>query len=123
MFKPAGKTALVLAGGGSLGADRLVVLPTGFACALPAPPSGAAAQGLHALTLLIAHQIVRDLVQLAGTIEVFTVPSPCPVATSPVDFSQTENLIARSAAQTRTWLASGGLQRPEVPKALLAHSH
>lgn len=106
-----------------LGADRVVVLPTGFACALPAPPSGAAARGFHALTLLIAHQMVRDLAQLAGTIEVFTVPSLCPLATSPFDFSQTEDLIARSAAQTRTWLASGGLQRPQVPEALFAHSH
>src|SRR5262245_29008870 len=36
----------------SLGATRLVVLPTGYGCALDAPPRGALASALHALTLL-----------------------------------------------------------------------
>ena len=34
-----------------LGARRLVVLPTGYACALETPPRGAIACALHALTL------------------------------------------------------------------------
>jgi NTE family protein len=37
------------------GARRLIVLPTGYACALEKPPIGAVANALHALTLLIAH--------------------------------------------------------------------
>lgn len=36
------------------GAKRLIVLPTGHACANQAPPIGALANALHALTLLIA---------------------------------------------------------------------
>jgi len=106
-----------------LGATRIVVLPTGFACALSAPPNGAVARGMHALTLLVAHQMVRDLAQLAGTIEVFTAPSLCPLAVSPFDFSQTDTLIARAASRTRDWLSSGGLSRQQIPDALRAHSH
>src|SRR3954454_19357751 len=40
------------------GAKRLIILPTGHACATQAPPVGAVASALHALTLLIARQLV-----------------------------------------------------------------
>ncbi|MFX9969593.1 patatin-like phospholipase family protein, partial [Acinetobacter baumannii] len=43
------------------GARRLIVLPTGHACANDAPPVGAVANALHALTLLIARQLVNEL--------------------------------------------------------------
>ncbi len=45
----------------SLGARRLIVLPTGFACAPERPPSGAIASALHAITLLTASQLVAEL--------------------------------------------------------------
>lgn len=106
-----------------LGAQRLIVLPTGFACALHEPPSGPVASGFHALTLLIAHQMARDLARLVGEVEVHTVPSLCPLAVSPFDFSQTDELIARAAAGTREWLAEGGLEREQIPGALFPHSH
>jgi NTE family protein len=106
-----------------LGATRIVVLPTGFACTLDAAPRGPLARGFHALTLLIAHQMVRDLAELAGKVDVFTVPSLCPLAVSPFDFSQTDALIRRSAGHTRQWLESGGLTRQEIPGELMAHSH
>jgi NTE family protein len=106
-----------------LGADRIIVLPTGFACALGAPPSGAVARGFHALTLLITHQMVRDLAQLTGTVEVFTAPNLCPLSVSPFDFSQAETLITRAASRTREWLSSGGLSRQQIPESLLAHTH
>lgn len=107
----------------AIGATRLIVLPTGFACALPGPPPGAIARGLHALTLLVAHQMIRDLDHLAGAVEIHTVPSLCPLTVSPFDFSQTEALIARAADTTRQWLEQGGLTRQEVPAALRAHRH
>lgn len=106
-----------------LGATRLIVLPTGFACALHGPPPGAIARGLHALTLLVAHQMVRDLDLLAGTVDIHTVPTLCPLDVSPFDFSQTEALIARAADHTCEWLEQGGLTRQEVPAALRAHRH
>jgi NTE family protein len=47
------------------GARRLIILPTGHACANQAPPVGAVANALHALTLLIARQLVNELETLA----------------------------------------------------------
>ena len=108
-----------------LGATRIVVLPTGFACALSGPQTGVIAHGLHAITLLVAHQLVRDLRQVhaKGAVEVLTVPTLCPLDVSPYDFSQSAFLIKRTAALTREWLAGGGLSRPDVPASLQAHRH
>jgi NTE family protein len=106
-----------------LGATRIVALPTGFACAIHEPPKGMVARALHAITLLIAHQMVRDLTELAGKVDVFTVPSLCPLDASPYDFSRADELIERAAENTRQWIKAGGLARPEIPNSLLPHSH
>ena len=45
----------------ALGAQRLIILPTGYACALELSPTGAVANALHALTLLIARQLLSEL--------------------------------------------------------------
>jgi len=47
-----------------LGADRIVVLPTGFACGLARAPTGAIAKALHSLNLLVARQLYK---RVAGT--------------------------------------------------------
>jgi NTE family protein len=107
----------------ALGATRIIVLPTGFACTLQAPPEGAIARALHAITLLIAHQIVRDLKELAQRVEVVVVPNLCPLSVSPYDFSGAAHLIERAAASTRQWLADGGLERSGVVASLLPHTH
>ncbi|MGC2713315.1 MAG: patatin-like phospholipase family protein, partial [Pseudolabrys sp.] len=49
------------------GAQRLIILPTGYACALAKPPAGAVASALHALTLLIARQMLSELKELDGS--------------------------------------------------------
>jgi NTE family protein len=116
-----GNTPIITAA--ELGASRLIVLPTGFACAPKTMPRGAVGRGFHALTLLIAHQMVSDLAQLAGTVDVFTVPSLCPLDVSPFDFHHTDELIARSEGHTLHWLDSGGLTRQEIPGELIAHDH
>ncbi len=105
----------------ALGATRLVVLPTGFACALEAPPATAIASAFHALTLLVARQLVRDLEQLSGLVEVTTVPPLCPLAVSPYDFSRAHELIERAALSTHRWLESGGLAQQRIPGALRPH--
>jgi len=104
-----------------LGASRLIVLPTGYACALKAPPATALGNALHALNLLIARQLVRDLEELSGKVEVITVPPLCPIAVSPYDFSRAGELIGRAAESTRRWLKSGGLSRQRIPGALRPH--
>lgn len=106
-----------------LGATRIIVLPTGFACDLHEPPKGAIARVLHAITLLIANQIVRDLKELAGKVDISIVPSLCPLDVSPYDFSSAAQLIERAADNTRTWIGGGGLSRPDIPDSLLPHLH
>ncbi|MGH8034165.1 MAG: patatin-like phospholipase family protein, partial [Lysobacterales bacterium] len=80
----------------ALGASRLIVLPTGYACALTEPPASAIASALHALNMLIAHQLVQDLELLADRFDVLTVPPLCPLAASAYDFSRARELIERA---------------------------
>ncbi len=94
-----------------------------LACALHEPPMGAIARALHAITLLIAHQMVRDLRELGGKVDVFTVPNLCPLNVSPYDFSRADQLIEQAAEHTRKWIEGGGLSRPEIPNSLLPHTH
>jgi NTE family protein len=107
----------------ALGAKRLIVLPTGYACALQAPPVGAFANALHALTLLIARQLISELEGLDPGVEYFVLPPLCPLKGSPYDFSQTDTLISRAVESTDAWLAGGGLQRPNTHAQLGLHKH
>ena len=107
----------------ALGAQRLIVLPTGYICARPTPPAGAIANALHALTLLIARQLINELESLDSGIDFFVVPPLCPLTGSPYDFSQTSVLIARARDSTSAWLDNGGLERPRVLTQLALHKH
>lgn len=106
-----------------LGANRLIVLPTGFACALQAPPRGTIASALHALTLLIARQLVAEIEALAADVDYAIVPSLCPLDGSAYDFSRTAALIGAAETGTRAWIAAGGLERRQIPDELRAHHH
>ena len=105
------------------GARRLIVLPTGHACANEAPPVGAVANALHALTLLIARQLVNELENLGPHIEYYVVPPLCPLVGSPYDFSRTAEHIERAALATDAWLAQDGLNKREIPHELQPHDH
>ena len=99
----------------------MIVLPTGFACAPTTPPIGAIDSAFHALNLLVARQLVRDLEALDGRVEVATVPPLCPLCESAYDFSSAHDLIERAALSTRAWLAQGGLAQHHIPAALRPH--
>jgi NTE family protein len=106
------------------GARRLIILPTGYACALSKPPAGAVASALHALTLLIARQMLSELKELDGSsIEYFVLPPLCPLTGSPYDFSQTGALIDRAVKSTDAWIADGGFEKPNVHAQLGIHTH
>lgn len=105
------------------GARRLIILPTGYACASDKPPVGAVANALHALTLLIARQMVSDLEELPADIEYFVVPPLCPLLGSPYDFSLTSEHIERSIRSTDEWLAHNGLEKKRIPGELRTHGH
>ena len=106
-----------------LGASRIVVLPTGYACALKEPPKAAIARALHAITLLIEWQLIRDLERLADNIQVCIVPTLCPLDVSPYDFSASRYLVQRAADIARKWVDRGGLSRRSRPEELQAHHH
>ena len=105
------------------GARRLIIMPTGHACANDAPPVGALANALHALTLLISRQLVSELENLGPEIEYFVVPPLCPLVGSPYDFSRTAEHIERARLATDDWLAKGGLDQREIPQELRPHDH
>jgi NTE family protein len=105
------------------GARRLIVLPTGHACAAAAPPVGAVANALHALTLLISRQLVSELEGLGPGVEYFVVPPLCPLVGSPYDFTRTADHIARAIETTDAWLAQSSLQQSNIPDEMRPHDH
>ena len=105
------------------GARRLIILPTGHACATDAPPVGAVANALHALTLLIARQLVSELENLDPAIHYYVVPPLCPLVGSPYDFTKTAEHIERAVKTTDEWLSQGGLEESTIPGELRPHSH
>ncbi|WDD90442.1 patatin-like phospholipase family protein (plasmid) [Burkholderia sp. FERM BP-3421] len=105
------------------GATRIVVLPAGFACALHKPPASAIAQAMHALTLVIARQLVRDLAFYETRADIFVVPPLCPLDVSPYDYTRCRALIELAAERTRAWLGDGGFERTCIPGALHEHTH
>lgn len=117
----AANTPLRLAAG--LGATRIVVLPTGYACALQGPPKGVVAKALHAITLLIAWQLMHELETMPPEVQVQVAPTLCPLEVSPYDFSASRRLIERARRSTRDWIAAGGLERQARARELAAHHH
>jgi NTE family protein len=106
-----------------LGATRLIVLPTGFACALREAPTGAAARAMHGISQLVSRQLVNDVERYADKAEICVVPSLCPLDVSPYDFSACASLVDQSEANTKAWIAAGGLHTAGAPESLLEHTH
>ena len=106
-----------------LGAERLIVLPAGFACALPRPPTRPLGRAMHAITLLGARQLRHDFDRYAPTTAIYIVPPLCPVGHSAYDYSHGAELVERARRSTRDWLAAGGLTRRDFPGELEPHAH
>ncbi|CAB3960371.1 MULTISPECIES: patatin-like phospholipase family protein [Burkholderia] len=107
----------------ALGVKRIVVLPAGFACALRVPPRSPIAHATHALTLVIARQLVRDLALYAARAQIHVVPPLCPLDVSSYDYSQCAQLIDKAAERTRAWIDAGGLAECAIPGELREHDH
>jgi len=88
----------------ALGADRIYVLPAGYACALDSPPRGALAMALHAISLLTHRRLIADIERHADDAQLVVLPSPCPLRTQPVDFGHADELIARALTDGRAFL-------------------
>jgi NTE family protein len=107
----------------ALGARRLIVLPTGFACAPERAPSGAIASALHAITLLTASQLIAELERIREPTEYHILPTACPLGITPFDFARTPELIDQAYRKTLGWIADGGLEKSIIPDALRPHWH
>jgi NTE family protein len=103
------------------GADVVYVLPTGYACALPAAPASAIGMAMHAVTVAIQQRLVSDVRALASTVTLRVAPPLCPLAVSPIDFRHTGELIARGREATRGWLDAGAAG--DQARHLALHSH
>lgn len=109
-----------------LGATKIYVLPTGITCELPAPPRGAVAMLVHAITLLVNQRLADDIERFSHKAELTVLPPPCPLDVLPSDFSQADQLIERGYE-----LASAALDHPDpagywTPRSLermQPHSH
>ena len=105
------------------GAERIIVLPTGFSCDIPRPPSSSLAMAMHGLGLLIARQLIADIELFAGRVPLRVVPPLCPLETTAVDFSTAGDLIERAAESTRAWMDHGGLEKLAIPDHMRPHAH
>ncbi len=94
-----------------LGADTVYVLPTGYACALPRPPSGAVGMALHALTIMLQRQLIHDVERNQDRAQVHVMPPLCPLSVFPGDFRHSMELMDRAREATRRHLAHPGRDR------------
>jgi NTE family protein len=97
------------------GATDVWVLSTGYSCDLVEPPDTAIAAALQAVGLMVQRRFVLEMAANSYTVPVRLIPPPCPVTASPIDFSQSAELIERAAAGTRRWLDDGQPHAQMVP--------
>jgi NTE family protein len=104
-----------------LGATEVYVLPTGNACALTKPPSGALAMALHALSLLMQRRLMDDIERHRDETKLVVLPPPCPLSVQPIDFGHAQLLIDCAYADACEFLDGGGAERP--PIRMRMHDH
>ena len=107
----------------ALGADRVVVLPAGVACALPEPPRSAISTAVHALTLLIEQRLIADIAAHDTRAELVVLPPLCPLTVSSTDFRSARLLMERARATTDKWLAADNHRLPHQERFLSLHKH
>jgi NTE family protein len=107
----------------ALGADRVVVLPAGVACALDAAPRSALGTALHAISLLIEQRLILDVAAYHQDVELVVLPPLCPLSISSADFRHAGELIDRARRASHAWLDEGGHRRPHPERFLSLHTH
>jgi NTE family protein len=88
----------------ALGAERIYVLPAGYACALDAPPRGALAMALHAISLLTHRRLIDDVARHRHDAELVVLPFPCALRVQPVDFAHARRLITQAHEDAQAFL-------------------
>ena len=87
-----------------LDAERIFVLPGGYACALRRPPASALGIALHALTLMMQKRLAEDVERYERHAQLVVLPAPCPLSVAPTDFSHAAELIDRAHRLSTAWL-------------------
>lgn len=104
-----------------LGASEVYVLPTGNACALTKPPSGALAMALHALSLLMQRRLMEDIERHRDETKLVVLPPPCPLSVQPIDFGHAQLLIDCAYVDACEFLDGGGAERPPIRMRMHGH--
>jgi NTE family protein len=107
----------------ALGADKIYVLPTGYACALPFPPNRPLAVAVQALSLLVQRRLITDVALYADRVDLVVLPPLCPLRISAIDFRHAAELCRRAHASSADWLDSGAAHRPRPERILGMHGH
>ncbi len=107
----------------ALGAERVYVLPTGYACALPIPPTRPLAVAVQALSLLVQQRLITDVALYADRLDLVVLPPLCPLRISAIDFRHAAELRRRAHASASAWLDSGQAARPHPERILGLHGH
>ncbi len=107
----------------ALGAERIIVLPAGVTCALAAPPRTPLAAAMHALTLLIEQRLIVEVAHYADRADIIVLPPLCPLSVLAIDFSASNELLARAHHATADWLDHGNHHLPHAERFLSLHDH
>ncbi len=107
----------------ALGADRIVVLPSGYPCATEAAPRTALGNVLQAVALLIQQRLITDVAQFKGTCDLMVLPPLCPLAVGPADFHHSAELVTRAREFAGMWLDEGKTNLPNPERFLSLHDH
>jgi NTE family protein len=98
----------------ALGAASVVVLDTGYPCALTERPRGLIQNVVHLVNLVLHQQSSMALTMLGARCPVLYLPSPCPLDVAPWDFTQSAKLIERGHAASSRFLGTLRLRGPGV---------
>jgi len=102
------------------GASEVWVLSTGWSCDLPEAPTSALGLAMVSISQLIQLRLELEIAAQNFDVPVRLIPPPCPIEVTPIDFSQTEELIERARGAATTWL-DGGM--PDASALFAPHTH
>jgi NTE family protein len=107
----------------ALGADRVYVLPSGYSCALSAPPRTPLGAAAHAITLLTQQRLVADIERFTGEVDLVVLPPPCPLRVAAIDFGHAAELVERGRESAALCLSHDGGRRPRAADEVALHRH
>jgi NTE family protein len=105
------------------GAEKVYVLPSGYACALPEPPRSPLGAVTHALTILMHQRLIADVAFYANDVDLIVLPPPCPLRTSPANFGRAQELIGAAYDTATASLTEDGGRRPRPEQLVAMHTH